>query len=657
MPVVAMPDGTQVSFPDEMPAEQIKGLIASKFPDAVKGKQPAAAEPAPDDHGLSERQKLTPLGKALNPITSYPDTYQQMNQEARDQISRGAGQLANPQGAMDVVKGAGNVAGGAIGFVASPINAAYRSVIGQPVEDVTGIPREYTEFAVQLATPGIGLAGKASGPTIAQAPAKALSPGQEVVAAADRLSQSGGPVNVPRAVATDSMPVQQAGAVTSNIPVAGTPLVKAAERTIDQLGTKSDEVAQGYGGASSVSQTGEAARSSIKDWITGQSADTATKLYGKVDDLINPDVKTPLAATQEAVAKIAAKRDAAALTRGKATDAVLDAVQRADGLTYEGVKTLRTNVGEMLNGGILPEGVSGSELKQIYGALSKDLETSVASAGGPQASAAFERANRYYGLASERRESLAKIIGSDGNAPAETVFGRLEAMAGSTSRADVSKLAQARKAMGSEDWNEVTSTVVTRLGRDPEGNFSPQRFVTAYGKLSDAGKQILFRSSDKSDLAQHLDDIAKVSSRFKELQKFANPSGTARAGIGAFIGTGAFTEPLSTISSVLGGRAVATALARPASAASIAKLAKSQEALVVNPSPSKAAAYGLAARNLISTLGAKNITPADFIRSLARPHAKSRSGRTAVARKGSQPEANTTSHPDQQGRPQGRLFL
>lgn len=35
MLIVAMPDGTQVNFPDEMPPEQIKGLIASKFPNAV----------------------------------------------------------------------------------------------------------------------------------------------------------------------------------------------------------------------------------------------------------------------------------------------------------------------------------------------------------------------------------------------------------------------------------------------------------------------------------------------------------------------------------------------------------------------------------------------------------------------------------------------
>lgn len=34
-----MPDGTQVNFPDDMPSEQIKGLIASKFPDIAKSTQ------------------------------------------------------------------------------------------------------------------------------------------------------------------------------------------------------------------------------------------------------------------------------------------------------------------------------------------------------------------------------------------------------------------------------------------------------------------------------------------------------------------------------------------------------------------------------------------------------------------------------------------
>ena len=124
--------------------------------DAPKEDIAWATSGEPVDHGLSARQKLSPVGKTLSPITSYPETYGQMNREAREQMSRGVSQLAGPKEALDPIYGAGNVALGGLNFIASPINAAYRSLIGQPVEDVTGIPREQTEFAAQLLTPGLG---------------------------------------------------------------------------------------------------------------------------------------------------------------------------------------------------------------------------------------------------------------------------------------------------------------------------------------------------------------------------------------------------------------------------------------------------------------------------------------------------------------------
>lgn len=111
---------------------------------------------SPDDHGLAERQKLSPMGKALSPITSLPENYRHMRNEAVDQMSRGVGQFFKPKEALDPVYGAGNMLFGGMNFTASPINAAYRSIVGQPLEDTTGIPREHTEFAAQLATPGLG---------------------------------------------------------------------------------------------------------------------------------------------------------------------------------------------------------------------------------------------------------------------------------------------------------------------------------------------------------------------------------------------------------------------------------------------------------------------------------------------------------------------
>jgi len=61
---------------------------------------------------------------------------------------------ANREQVGNVVRGAGNLAQGAIEYVTSPINAALRTAVGQPVEAVTGIPKEYAEFAASLAIPG-----------------------------------------------------------------------------------------------------------------------------------------------------------------------------------------------------------------------------------------------------------------------------------------------------------------------------------------------------------------------------------------------------------------------------------------------------------------------------------------------------------------------
>jgi hypothetical protein len=154
-----------------------------------------------------------------------------MNREARDQFSRGAGQIANresvidPQahGISDVLTGAGNMALGAVGYVASPISAAYRSVVGQPIEDVTGIPREYTEFAAQLATPGIGLPGAVRGPApVMPRTAVPAAPTNEIVDAARRVSDvAPEQINVPRAFASDNMAVQRTAQGIRNLPVIG----------------------------------------------------------------------------------------------------------------------------------------------------------------------------------------------------------------------------------------------------------------------------------------------------------------------------------------------------------------------------------------------------------------------------------------------------
>lgn len=140
--------------------------------------------------GLAQPQEPTALDRAVSPITSYPETYGTMRREAQDQMSRGVDQIKSgfnyamtptPEGQspsagiVDVLKGIGNVGAGAIGYTASPINAAIRSVVGKPVEDATGIPAPYTDFAASLAVPGLGFTRM---PNMARA-SKAATPSKE----------------------------------------------------------------------------------------------------------------------------------------------------------------------------------------------------------------------------------------------------------------------------------------------------------------------------------------------------------------------------------------------------------------------------------------------------------------------------------------------
>jgi hypothetical protein len=212
------------------------------------------AEPA--DHGLSERQKLSAVGRILSPVTGYPETYVRMNKDARGQFSRGVDQIANresvidPQahGLSDVINGVTNMGLGAVGYVTSPISAAYRSALGQPIEDATGIPREYTEFAAQLATPGIGLPGAAKAPAVIAPRVAVEAPAGEIVDAARRISAvAPEPINVPRAFASDNTAVQRTAQGIRNLPVIGDAIPRATGEMTDQLGNAVKSIASSYG--------------------------------------------------------------------------------------------------------------------------------------------------------------------------------------------------------------------------------------------------------------------------------------------------------------------------------------------------------------------------------------------------------------------------
>lgn len=535
MPVqVQAPDGSLVEFPDGTPDDVMSSAMRKTF------------------GGPSQAQAATPQPTQEQPYTS---SILPFSKDAQGEVS-----FDSNAGLLGTVKRAFMLPGDAL--------AGNVDTLGQE-----GIDRA-AEFA------GI-FGGLSRGNPVPTAPkavtpvAPAPSQGMEAAAAANRLG-----VELPRAVASDNQIVQQGGKILSNVPIGGKPMVNASRNAIEQLGQAATRVQEGYG-SGSIPAAGAAARESITGYATKTLPEKVTKAYDAVDGLVTQNVTSPLSETAKAALKIQAGRDNATLGPSSAVGVIQGAVGREGGLNYQGIKQLRTSVREMMdNPSIAPQGTSQNELQAIYSGLTADLKTAVSRGGGDKASKAFEEANQLAARTARERQALQRVLGKD--VSDEKVFDKISSMAGSNSRADKVGLLRVRQAVGDDTWNEISSGVISKIGRDADGNFSPDRFITGYGKLSTDGKNTLF--SGEKELASSLDDIAAVSRKFRQLNQYANPSGTAQnaAGIG-YLG-GVFLEPTSVVGSIVGAQVMSRVLAKPVSAKALANYSKAYEAAATAPS-------------------------------------------------------------------------
>ena len=143
-------------------------------PWAVKQTDPGPATTLEGWKAAPERGYKAPegkgwLAKAVEPITSYPQVYSQMNQEARERMSEGIGEI----GEGEQGSGGWKVVTGALEYATSPISAGLRTVVGKPLEENLGIPKEYSEFAAGLTIPGYGLTKTKTGQEAIDAARKA----------------------------------------------------------------------------------------------------------------------------------------------------------------------------------------------------------------------------------------------------------------------------------------------------------------------------------------------------------------------------------------------------------------------------------------------------------------------------------------------------
>lgn len=392
-------------------------------------------------------------------------------------------------------------------------------------------------------------------------------------------------VELPAAV-TGKPVTQEVAKRAGDIPGVGTPLREASKRAVDQLGAAADDVQRSLG-AGEVEAAGTAARKEITKYIKETSKSKVDDVYGKVEALVDPKTRVRLQNTRNVAALIKRERRSAEMNRpSKALSVVADAM-RAEGLTYKGVSRLRTAIGEMMQSGNLPAGISQGELKLIYGSLTDDLAATVSAAGGPKALKAWQRANNFNKHISNRREQLDEILGASTDTG---LVDRVLATASTGTRGDLKKLRAVKKVLGNDTWDEIASTVIAKLGRDPDGNFSPSRFLAKSGwnRLDKKAKEVLFRK----DQLEALEDIATISRKFKQLDEFRNNSQTAGTVITGLAAAGAASliDWGTTLASLAGSRAVAQYLSYPRGSVRISKWLKAADKAMGTP------ADGLASR-------------------------------------------------------------
>jgi len=405
------------------------------------------------------------------------------------------------------------------------------------------------------------------------------SASQEAVEAAAR-----GGYTLPKYVATEGTVTPQVASSLKNVPWGGQPIVRTHDELLANMGRSASEIAPGAG---TVETAGQAAKAGLTDYVKAGSKGEVSDAYKAVDALINPEVRVPLTNTALAVRELRARREnaripgdsnAVKLVSEAVKDPLVDIppelragimrrnpeVLEQPGLNYQGIKDLRSHLGDKTNFQLAAEGIDPKEKKFLYAALSKDLGKVVTEAGGPEAYSAWRKANVLHTVAKGEEKKLSKILGVATEAGPEAVFNRLVTFANSNAGADMGRLRLARRAMGPEAWGEISPVLIDRLGRAAPGeDFSPGRFVTAWNKMSGAAKSELFTGQQ----AAALSDLFIVSKHIQDrITRFGNPSGTARGGIiGQGITGGAlFAEPVSTITAMVGARLASEALSRPA---------------------------------------------------------------------------------------------
>jgi hypothetical protein len=420
---------------------------------------------------------------------------------------------------------------------------------------------------------------------------------QQVIADFERLGTT---PTVGQATGRRAQSVEQ---MLSNYPGGAGRIAQFGEQQQAAIGGKVEQIAEGLSRATpttagkAIERGAESFRESTIGFGKGS---TASKLYDEAEKLIGKNhtvvPKNTMAFLEEITTPIPGLERTSRSTmitspemQSIADDLMADmsnlAQQGKQGFSYEGMKALRSRIGNAIGSSLFNPNVDTAQLRRMYGLLSQDIAESLAN--NPKALSKLKRADLFYNKAMQRMDEVAKIV--DKNGGGEVIFNALV----SGVKDGATRLTSVMRSLPLEAKKDVTAAVIRRMGTAKEGKgasdifadqFSSETFLTNYNKLSKEAKMALFGQAQygKTFFAD-MDAVAKAARNLRESGKYLmNTSGTARQS--------QFTSLFSAVASIPGliaggatESAAAGAITAGAAALGSAGIANLSARLMTNP--------------------------------------------------------------------------
>lgn len=447
-----------------------------------------------------------------------------------------------------------------------------------------------------------GVLGGATGAIVGPRLRTGTSPGERAAQTAESL---GAPL--PRGVASDNAAIQAATAKARSVPLVGSRISSALDRTQEAAGERLGDIAvHTAGGIATDRATADAVVRPGLQQVIDNNRTAIDRAYGTVRGMISPTQRYTMPRTDAVLNRIMAARKAAGWTNP--AQGLEQFRNVAGGATFEGAHRARVDAREAGNVLVPHPGYNKGDYNQIVKAMTADIRDMARASGGPSAVNAFDTAEREFGRLAEQNRILHNLVNAKGEGAISTLL-----KAASEKGGNLKLLAQLRATMRPDEFGQVSATLLNELGHSSRtGTFSLAQFVTGWDKISDGAKRILFSPSHLRDV----EDIVGMGQHIKGALRESNTSHTAGVLImfdlardavllGASIGAGAVSGA-AVPGMMAGGAATVFAhwLASPAKAASMGAWTRAYRGITLGqPTPARLAVFNIATRNLANNLG------------------------------------------------------